>query len=53
MRAQASYVRVRKTYCYRTDTRTKNLQIKGIVDEAKSTQNYKTGLEALTGRTQH
>ena len=33
MRAQASHVEVRKTYCYRTDTRTKNLQLKGTVDE--------------------
>ena len=33
MRAQDSYVDVRKTYCYHSDARTKNLQFKGTVDE--------------------
>ena len=33
MRAQASCVGVRTTYCYHTDSRTKNLQFKGTVDD--------------------
>ena len=33
MRAQASYVGVRKTYCYHTDTLTENIQFKGTVDQ--------------------
>ena len=33
MRAQALHVGVKKNYCYRTDTRTKNLLFEGTVDE--------------------
>ena len=51
MRAQASYVGVRKTYCYHTDTRTKNLQFKGTVDEQNRHQiiNRTTSLNPPAG----
>ena len=45
MRAQALHVGVKKNYCYRTDTRTKNLLFDGTVDEQNR---HKIPLEALT-----